>query len=634
MYSFKYVFDHSDWYSLSDFPKDNDGNAIMYVDISSISKQPITISTPHWSFNDLPFSNGFSASKFSLLTKQINTLTTHIYKQPNPQTLTPNLLQSLDISFTSPTGPSHLSYLEVDLPSVTYQAHSGVVSCQFKDYFNSSVGPLTAYFFSSFQEDHPNLSVILSFRGNEYFNFNRVISWNPSLNVQQIDQSTYSSSVGFIYVMEYGLEDGYYGLTIDVGTKGSRVGGPQSFLLSELNWWASWHSSSVVPGGLNDKENSAYLQSLAILKMSQCRETTDNSYGQILASLPPGQWNICWIRDGSYAIMGLIHGGHFAEARDALKFFLDAKVGQYIHWSINGVDYGVGVPYQISVCRYYGDGTEWSDGDDDPNIELDGFGLFLWALESYITKSNDMNLLSSYWKPVIKPLIADVLVKVSSNPLNIVQKDSSIWERHLKINGEDGARHYSYTTITAIRGLEAAINLANLQNDSPSASLYTSAVNSLKNGFFDHCIDMSTGVVKDAIENSQITNYMDASVVEAINFGVLDLNANATIITNTLKAFDDYLSMKYRSNGFERSLGGSSYDSQEWIVMDLRIARAYQILKNTNRSSALVNWVVAQSSMNFNIMAELYDVYLANYSGAVPMCGFGPGAFIIYFWGL
>lgn len=40
--------------------------------------------------------------------------------------------------------------------------------------------------------------------------------------------------------------------------------------------------------------------------MAQCREKIGNSYGQVLASLPPGMWNICWIRDGSYAVVGMV----------------------------------------------------------------------------------------------------------------------------------------------------------------------------------------------------------------------------------------------------------------------------------------------------------------------------------------
>ena len=70
-----------------------------------------------------------------------------------------------------------------------------------------------------------------------------------------------------------------------------------------------------------------------------------------------------------------------------------------------------GVPYQISVCRYYGDGTEWSDSNSNgPNIEFDGFGLFLWALDEYVAASGDTSLITTYWASTIKPKVADVLV--------------------------------------------------------------------------------------------------------------------------------------------------------------------------------------------------------------------------------
>jgi len=114
--------------------------------------------------------------------------------------------------------------------------------------------------------------------------------------------------------------------------------------------------------------------------------------------------------------------------------------------------------------------------------------------------------------------------------------------------------------------------------------------------------------------------------------GIIDVEQQGTLITNTLTAFDLLLSMKNRPHGYFRNRGGHPYDSQEWIVMDLRIARSLKKLNQTEKSDELMNWVISQSSENFNIMAELYDVNLANYVGAVPMCGFGPGAFILYYW--
>ena len=50
----------------------------------------------------------------------------------------------------------------------------------------------------------------------------------------------------------------------------------------------------------------------------------------------------------------------------------------------------------ISVCRTYGSGLEWSDGDADPNIEWDNFGLFLGALGEYVVAAGDQEFLLEY----------------------------------------------------------------------------------------------------------------------------------------------------------------------------------------------------------------------------------------------
>jgi GH15 family glucan-1,4-alpha-glucosidase len=629
-YSVRIVIDNEHWITIPGFPTDSEGNTVIFVSDSAISKQPVIIDTPHWSFNDLPFSNGISASKFNIRSKQIDSLTNHIYKQKNEHDVTQSLFSALDFTFTinNATKQNWLSYLTVNIPQISYLDHSGIVVVAYSDEGNH---PILASFFSSFLETHGNLNIVLQTMGKNY-QFASQIQWNPLANVSQVSDGVYTSAMGNIYVTEQNV-DGYYACTIDIGEMKTRSGSPIMLLQNEINWWNNWHSDSVLPEiTFTDEQKHLYLQSLAILKMSQCRETTDNSYGQMLASFPPGAWNICWIRDAAYAMNGLIYGGHLQEAKDGLSFFLNAKVGTYVNWVIDDYDYGVRVPYQISVCRYYGDGTEWSDGDADPNIELDGFGLFLWALENYITVSKDTQLLIEYWESVIKPKIADVLIYTSNNQYNAIQKDSSIWERHLVHTGEDGARHFTYTTLTAIRGLKAAAALAELINDESAAKLYLQTSKDLTSGFLQHQVDKKRMVIRDSIEDTEITQYIDASVIEAVNWGIIDVQEQGTLITNTLTAFDLLLSMKNRPHGYFRNRGGHPYDSQEWIVMDLRIARSLKKLNQTEKSAEIMNWVISQSAENFNIMAELYDVNMANYVGAVPMCGFGPGAFIIYYW--
>lgn len=95
-------------------------------------------------------------------------------------------------------------------------------------------------------------------------------------------------------------------------------------------------------------------------------------------------------------------------------------------------------------------------------------------------------------------------------------------------------------------------------------------------------------------------------------------------------------------SGFIRNQQSGWYDTQEWIVMDLRIASAYKKISmnssfvsyfsDPQKASNIMQWVVSQSKANYNIMAELYDATNGNYTGAVPMCGFGPGAYVIYCW--
>lgn len=63
--------------------------------------------------------------------------------------------------------------------------------------------------------------------------------------------------------------------------------------------------------------------------------------------------------------------------------------------------------------------------------------------------------------------------------------------------------------------------------------------------------------------------------------------------------------------------------------VDLRIASASYRLGERERADRLVDWITAQSAANHALIAELYDEESADYAGAIPMCGFGPGAYLL-----
>ncbi|OHD56415.1 MAG: hypothetical protein A2Y33_15610 [Spirochaetes bacterium GWF1_51_8] len=388
----------------------------------------------------------------------------------------------------------------------------------------------------------------------------------------------------------------------------------EKVLKDEIAWWDKWHKGGKMPAGLSDDEKLLYKQSTAVLKMAQCREP-GKPYGQILASMPPGQWNICWPRDASYSMVALVKSGHLAEAKACLEFMLNAPNGKF-----SGPEY-VGKPYKISVCRYYGNGDEESDlNQSGPNLEWDDFGLFLWAFSEYALASKDKAFVKKYY-PVAKELIADVLVHLME-PEGYLKPDSSIWERHwAPEKGVDGKKHFAYSTINAYNGLTM---FAKVSPDKKDQKFYLEKAAAIKAGFLKHFITDDVIVVNLEDKEKGVTKYMDAAGVEAINFGMVDKKvANAT-----LAAYEKNLKMA-KSPGFFRNDDATWYDMQEWGIIDMRIAVAYWGLGNKDRADELFRWIVDNAKANFYLIPELFEEKNQSYQGAIPMAGFGAGTYIL-----
>jgi MYXO-CTERM domain-containing protein len=81
--------------------------------------------------------------------------------------------------------------------------------------------------------------------------------------------------------------------------------------------------------------------------------------------------------------------------------------------------------------------------------------------------------------------------------------------------------------------------------------------------------------------------------------------------------------------GFMRDQTGGSYDSQEWVFVDLRAARAFALGGSATFSASLFAWNTQQSADNFGEISELYSPTTGDYEGSPPMVGFGAGAYIL-----
>ncbi len=593
---------------------------------------------PHRSFHQLPFSNGLVSAKVNLETDRVDSFREHIYSYHDEFTPTRDFCRSLFFG-SGISAPPRMAVPEY-IPGtgiVRYAARNergGFEACVFAPmisagrkiyYLVSMRGPLPASFgfaaefgFTTEDQIHSsdNLVVIKSGPSDEFITL-KLFAEKPSI------QGNYAR--GFLEITSRDPDCAWFGLSVtfsqgspDCSTEEKP---PAKLLAEEEAWWAAWHAREKKPVFKSREEQALFAMSTTVLKMAQCREP-GGAHGQILASLPPGHWNICWIRDAAYAVSGLILANHLDEARSALVFFLEARCGTYRSFISGGRDFGVGLPYRISVCRYYGNGTEESDGAHDPNIELDGFGLFLWVLERYIDAARDMEFARHYANVIFRE-ISDVIVHCIEPELRIIRAESGPWERHIVENGYNGSRRYSYTSATAHRGLVASARLAGRLGRTDDVRRYRAAAEMLRAGFQSAFIAADGGYIKGLHEESNVETCLDAGAVEGINFDLV----SDDVARATLRVFDRYLKMK-RTPGYARNDDGAEYDRQEWVVIDLRIASAFARLGERSRYEELIDWVTAQSARNFNLIGELYSVEKADYSGAIPMCGFGPGAYI------
>lgn len=445
---------------------------------------------------------------------------------------------------------------------------------------------------------------------------------------------------GFGLVLAYGHDE-------DEALTGARLDAfiaarsPQDILQAEIDWWKAWHAVEEVPQDLHPYEAELWAQSNVVLKMGQLREP-GRGQGQILASLVPGAWRIAWVRDMAYAIMGLTRARHYDEARAALSFMLGAQMrraGDRNFYDVNFIERDLGVrlsaDYAISVTRYYGDGTEESDSNAaGPNIEFDNWGLFLWALGDYVQASGDTTFLEAHW-PKISTQVADLLVELIEPDTGLLHPDSSIWERHWNAFGSmepETRKHFTYSNLCAYQGLKRASQLAALVQDAPRQAAYAAASEGLAASVLEHLVitPSQTGqptLAGNLEEMGAEVRYMDQAVVEAMNTGLLA--EHPEISQGTFAAFDQFLAIGEHSPGYFRNDDGTIYDQAEWVMIDLRTASARIATGDRARAKEILDWVTDQARHNYGLIPELYGRTDGRYNGNTPMCGFGPGAYLM-----
>lgn len=403
-------------------------------------------------------------------------------------------------------------------------------------------------------------------------------------------------------------------------------------LLSDaLAEWDAWRRP--IPDGVtrSDEERRIWRQAEAVLRMGQIREPYTDSIrnnGMVLASLPPGGWHSGWVRDATYALVPLARMGHGEEARIGLEFFLNADAGHYTSY-LPGID-----DYCISVVRYFGNGVEEADysGQPSPNIEVDGWGLFLWAARQYVSQSGDVAWLGRTTRS--GDVIYDAIRGCVAEPLaayreanGVIKADSSIWEVH-----DSNKQNFLYTTAAAGRGFCDMAAMAEMVGRTDDAARYREMHQQIVDAIPAVFADRNNALA-GSIQGLGRSDHYDGAVVEVFSWSLVD--PASTVGQATLDAFT-YL--RTEAGGYRRvQRRGDPYDEDEWILIDLRASGALRRAGRADwvtRADWLVAWVTAQAGANSDLMPELYVSNssrgtIGAYNGSIPMVGYGAGAYVM-----
>jgi GH15 family glucan-1,4-alpha-glucosidase len=438
----------------------------------------------------------------------------------------------------------------------------------------------------------------------------------------------------------------------------------QELVDAERTDWETFQSGLKVPAGLSMDELAVLRQSAVVLEMAQVKagqaflreflsrdgeprlsrfRATDGGArlpativhrgaGAVLASLPPGEWTYSWIRDGAYAASAMALLGLTSQSSEALRFYLDAEGGRFQNWD-ELKSYSL-PPYIISLTRYVGFGVEETDFNDfGPNLEFDGFGLFLWALRQHELRTQDTSLSDARWNDIATK-VADPLVALIDPTTGLMRKDSSIWETHW--NGRE--RTWTYTSLTAARGLCDAAAIATRKQDPTRAMRYRLAAQALRRAIAEQLTDASGALASNREELVSGIDYFDAAVFDAMALGLFApggrIGRATTLGLERLRVAagpgwsrnDDRRDHAGRT---DLSGWGSEYDSAEWVITDLRGAMVLRAQGDAPRADALLSWVTRNAVANADLIPETFDETTGAWKFNAPMVGFGAGVYAL-----
>lgn len=584
--------------------------------LSLFSVRAVVAFVPHRSIENLPSANGLSYISFNLKTGTVDRFQPHVPDVWDVGRVTPNLIKKIDCKLNIQGKEIDLSRLPIS--HAGYLNGTGIIRIE----YDTKRLNLVSYIWAPMILEQKAVMMVIHIPDARPFHL------NPE-DVQPYVE-TKNSDMVFVRNQEFEkhgfwvggivlFSQGYKSETVAKIKKSLKAARPNLLLDAEQRWWMHWHRLSSVPSEIIREKYEVLRQSAAFIKMAQCREPGP-SKGQIVNSLSRNSSKIATPREMSYAIIALSRMGYFTTAKSALNFMLRAGGGQFEKFRYEQNEWGMGQPYLISLSYYAGMGYERARFiGGNPILHYDGQSLFLWALMEYFKHSTDIDYIARNWQ-MIKQLVIDPLVH-SIDETGLIRKDSGWWD--MAPPGE----HFTFTSLCAFQGLNSAAMLAHTLGHNELAAIYTKKAADLRADILTKLTIGKSLTMARSLETKKYPAFLDASTVEALNWGIVDpFWRTARSIS---KGLDVFLRVGGEERGFALGYGADKKRMQESPFITLRAVVALRNLGEKKRAAKLLDWVIAQASLNSEMIPEFMSSTSADYRGAYPMTGLGAAAYIM-----
>lgn len=376
-----------------------------------------------------------------------------------------------------------------------------------------------------------------------------------------------------------------------------RHDGLSSRLHATAKWWQEWMKPAIETAkGLEPKYQDSFLRSVMIIK-SQI-----DKRGAIIASTDTSMLNYgrdayayCWPRDGALVLWPLIRIGYTEEPYHFFEFCRRVMHPSGYMMHKFRADGGLGASWHPYVHE---------GGIIAPPIQEDETALVVFAVAQFYQKHKDARVLRDFYASMVKPM-ADWMAGYLDETTGLPRASYDLWEEKFLTS--------TFTVATVYAALQAAAELADVQNDKESAVAWRSAADDIREASHKYLYNQKRGcfhkglLVKDG--QIEYDETIDASsIYGAFMFGLFPLDsgemkssvdaflhafptAEKGIVAYPRYEFDNYRRVDPESKG------------NWWFITTLWMAQYSLATNETHLADSVLSWVLGVN-MQTSVLAE------------------------------